>query len=240
MSFYYSVVRGFRPGVYHSWDKAKLQVDGFSGAVYKKFKTFEEATFYLETGGRELLLPSDRALVLDSSSVVLNKPISPKSTAISVFTDGSATRNGKHDCKAAYAVYFGHDDPRNECGQILKHPSNQRAELHAIIRALEILASFASSPIVIYTDSQYAINCFTKWISGWKRNGFLTASKSPVKHADLLLRGSTLLASFKSPVEFCHVDAHTSPPSKASAPEAYRIWRGNYRADKLAKSAISS
>ena len=44
---YYGVKRGLVPGVYTSWDECKAQVDGFSGAEYKSFKTEEEANDYV-------------------------------------------------------------------------------------------------------------------------------------------------------------------------------------------------
>ena len=44
---YYAVRRGYRPGVYLSWIECKVQVDGFSGAEYKSFKSYEEAEHYV-------------------------------------------------------------------------------------------------------------------------------------------------------------------------------------------------
>ena len=46
---FYSVVRGHNPGVYHTWNEAKIQVDGYIGAVYKSFKTEEEARNWAPT-----------------------------------------------------------------------------------------------------------------------------------------------------------------------------------------------
>ena len=69
-----------------------------------------------------------------------------------------------------------------------KMTTNNRMELTAVIEALKtVLASseFSSRPVSVYTDSQYVQKGITQWISGWKRNGWRTASKEPVKNQDL-------------------------------------------------------
>ncbi len=64
--------------------------------------------------------------------------------------------------------------------------TNNRMELMAAISALEALAR--PSPITIITDSAYVKNGVTTWIHGWKRNGWRTAGKKPVKNVDLWQR----------------------------------------------------
>lgn len=64
--------------------------------------------------------------------------------------------------------------------------TNNRMELMAAISALEALSR--PSAITITTDSAYVKNGVTTWIHGWKRNGWKTADKKPVKNADLWLR----------------------------------------------------
>lgn len=64
--------------------------------------------------------------------------------------------------------------------------TNNRMELLAAISALETLAR--STALTIVTDSAYVKNGVTEWIHGWKRNGWRTASKDPVKNADLWQR----------------------------------------------------
>jgi ribonuclease HI len=56
-------------------------------------------------------------------------------------------------------------------------------ELMAAIQALESLTR--AVPVRLYTDSIYLQNGITKWLPGWKRNGWTTAAKQPVKNADL-------------------------------------------------------
>ena len=61
--------------------------------------------------------------------------------------------------------------------------TNNRMELMAVIRALEMLKRPAS--VQIHTDSQYVQKGISQWIHQWKRNGWRTSSKKPVKNADL-------------------------------------------------------
>ena len=64
--------------------------------------------------------------------------------------------------------------------------TNNRMELMAAISALETLSRV--SEITVVTDSTYVKNGVTQWIHGWKRNGWKTADKKPVKNADLWQR----------------------------------------------------
>lgn len=69
-----------------------------------------------------------------------------------------------------------------------KVTTNNRMELTAVIQALTLVTetpAWASIPVSVYTDSQYVQKGITQWIAGWKRNGWRTASKEPVKNQDL-------------------------------------------------------
>lgn len=61
--------------------------------------------------------------------------------------------------------------------------TNNRMELTAAIEALSLLKK--SCAVEIHTDSQYVRNGITKWLAGWKKNGWKTAGKQPVKNKDL-------------------------------------------------------
>ena len=65
------------------------------------------------------------------------------------------------------------------------HTTNNRMELLAVIRALESLKRRVRAEI--YTDSQYVKNGIERWINVWKRNGWKTSDRRPVKNADLWL-----------------------------------------------------
>ena len=129
-----------------------------------------------------------------------------------VFTDGSCLGNGKKGAKAGYAVWF---PEHREWSIACKLPedvsqTNQRAELTAIHEAIRILNERGchDEDIVIYTDSDYSMNCLTKWIPGWMSRNWKTAEGKDVLHQDLIRGSSELLTKFKSH-RFHHVRAHT-------------------------------
>ncbi|PPR70366.1 MAG: hypothetical protein CFH02_00082, partial [Alphaproteobacteria bacterium MarineAlpha3_Bin1] len=61
--------------------------------------------------------------------------------------------------------------------------TNNRMELMAAIKGIEALKP--GNPADLYTDSKYVMQGITDWIDGWKRNGWRTAAKKPVKNKDL-------------------------------------------------------
>src|SRR3546814_115029 len=95
-------------------------------------------------------------------------------------------------------------------------------EMMAAIAAIESVKRRAT--IELYTDSNYLRDGITKWIHGWKRNGWKTADKKPVKNVDLWQRLETAIESHK--VNFHWVKGHAGHPE-------------NERADALARAVIA-
>ncbi|QBI55871.1 Ribonuclease HI [Streptomonospora litoralis] len=95
--------------------------------------------------------------------------------------------------------------------------TNNRMELMAAIMALEALKR--PLRVVLHTDSTYVRNGITSWIHGWKRAGWLTRAKQPVKNADLWRRLDT--AANRHEIEWQWVRGHSGDS-------------GNERADALA------
>ncbi len=92
---------------------------------------------------------------------------------------------------------------RWEAGPLGRNTNNV-AELTALAELLE--STDPAVPLEVRMDSQYAMNAVTKWIAGWKRNGWLTSSKKPVANKELVVRIDTLLQG--RDVVFEHVLAH--------------------------------
>ncbi|BFZ59558.1 hypothetical protein YB2330_000569 [Saitoella coloradoensis] len=115
-----------------------------------------------------------------------------KTEWLEVYTDGSCLGNGKRNPIAGVGVYFGPSDPRN-CTERLPGPiqTNNRAELTAIIRALE--RTSRSENVRIWTDSQYSIGCLTKWWRGWVAKGWTGAKGKGVENVDLIKKALELL-----------------------------------------------
>lgn len=119
----------------------------------------------------------------------------------------------------------------SEGGQVLKErelcggeadTTNNRMELLAAIQALETLGR--ASTITIVTDSAYVKNGVTSWIHGWKRNGWRTADKKPVKNAELWQRLDS--AAARHTVTWKWVKGHAGHPE-------------NERADALARAGMA-
>lgn len=133
--------------------------------------------------------------------------------------------------------------------------TNQRAELRALLYALQFIdlntpeseggsykhgvgacagageiaeRSIAHRRPIIYTDSQYGINCLTKWAPKWAANGWKKADKSPVQHLDLIKESLDILKRIA--VELVHVSAHTGGSDFKSV--------GNAVADELARKGV--
>jgi ribonuclease HI len=99
--------------------------------------------------------------------------------------------------------------------------TNNRMELTAVIRALEALKR--ASRVRLYTDSQYVQKGISQWIHEWKRRGWRTADKKPVKNADLWRRLDELAAQHD--IEWHWVRGHAGHVE-------------NERADRLANRGI--
>ena len=93
--------------------------------------------------------------------------------------------------------------------------TNNRMELSAVIEGLAALTR--PCRVVICTDSQYVKNGMEKWIHGWKRNGWETAAKQPVKNAELWQRLDELAAQHQ--IEWQWVRGHTGHPENERADE---------------------
>jgi ribonuclease HI len=136
-----------------------------------------------------------------------------------IYTDGACSGNPGPGGWGAVLRYGGH---LKEIHGGEKSTTNNRMELTAAIQALDALKR--PSAVQLYTDSKYLLDGITKWLPGWERNGWKTASRQPVKNADLWRR----LVEAKQPhkVTWHWVKGHEGDP-------------GNERADELARLGIS-
>jgi ribonuclease HI len=98
--------------------------------------------------------------------------------------------------------------------------TNNRMELTAAIEALNTLVRPCS--VKLSTDSRYVLDGLTKWVHGWKKNGWQTADRKPVKNAELW--HALIAAVDRHQVEWIWVKGHAGHPD-------------NERADKLASDA---
>ena len=159
-----------------------------------------------------------------------------------IATDGGSLRNGKHDCRCAYSIFFGDNDQRNESGEIFKNPSNQTAELTAITKAIAIISDqkenhTVGDRYVILSDSDYSIKCITQWAPKWIRSNWKKSDGKPVHHRYLLEDAVQQYAMIKDYVTFKHIRSHKRPPTNRTS-EAYLEWYSNDQADRMCTNIL--
>ncbi len=167
MSKYYAVLKGRSVGIFNDWESTKISVDKFPGAIYKSFRTAADA--------QKFLSPSD----------VIKEPYTDKFSKYSIYTDGSHSKG----YGGVGIIFVNHQNEifLQASEKIKEYPTtNIRAELFAILRALELSALIDPAPISIYTDSEYSVNVLNKWIYDWSRNNWLTTNGTNPKNMDLI------------------------------------------------------
>jgi len=139
-------------------------------------------------------------------------------TQIDIFTDGACSGNPG---PGGWGVILrsGKHEKELSGGEIAT--TNNRMELTAVIRGLEALKQRSS--VTIHTDSRYVMDGLTQWLPKWKKNGWKTADKKPVKNDDLWRELDALCA--KHDLKWRWVRGHSGHPE-------------NERADQLARAAI--
>ena|SRR5258706_9109972 len=138
-----------------------------------------------------------------------------------IYVDGGCRGNGKPgSVGAAAAVFKLRYGGQNSWTRILPRyppPTNQRAEISAIIlaleQALEKYAELDSNPwldVKIYSDSKYAIGCMTDWVYKWCKNGWVNAAGNEVANRDLIQKASDLDDKLKEEgsVEYIWIPRH--------------------------------
>lgn len=99
---------------------------------------------------------------------------------VDVFTDGACKGNPGPGGWGAL-LRMGRHEKELSGGE--PQTTNNRMEMTGVIKALSALVE--PCQVTVYTDSRYVIDGMTKWIDGWKKRGWINASKQPVKNADL-------------------------------------------------------
>jgi ribonuclease HI len=145
--------------------------------------------------------------------------VSGEAKKVEIYTDGACSGNPGPGGWGVILIWNGH---RKELkgGEALT--TNNRMELMAAISALEALKTGVTADL--YTDSEYVRNGISSWIHGWKRNGWRTAAKKPVKNAELWQRLEQALGEHK--VTWHWVKGHAGHPE-------------NERADELAREGMA-
>lgn len=136
---------------------------------------------------------------------------------VEIFTDGACSGNPG---PGGWGVVMRAKNTEKELAGAEKDTTNNRMEMMAVIAGLEALKR--PCKVTVTTDSQYVMKGMTEWLPGWKAKNWRTASKQPVKNADLWQRMEA--AAAKHQLEWHWVRGHTGHAE-------------NERADQLAVAA---
>ncbi|KZX71658.1 MULTISPECIES: ribonuclease HI [unclassified Alcanivorax] len=129
---------------------------------------------------------------------------------VMIFTDGACRGNPGPGGWGA-VLRYGSTEKTLSGGE--PDTTNNRMELMAAIMALEALTQ--SCEVVLTTDSRYVMDGITQWMANWKKRGWKTASKQPVKNADLWRRLDA--ACSKHTIEWQWVKGHSGHPENEKA-----------------------
>lgn len=123
------------------------------------------------------------ATELSKTKYAASAPV--RDAPIRIYTDGSTLSNGQTAAIGGVGVYFGPLDKRNISEPLSgTKQTNQRAELTAILRALEVAPR--DRKIIIFSDSKYAIACVTEWFLKWREKNWINSSNKTVENKDLV------------------------------------------------------
>ena len=122
---------------------------------------------------------------------------------IKIYTDGSCLGNPGDGGWAAIII---ENEKKTRIKGSKKDTTNNQMELLAPIKALEKIPQ--GSKVQIYTDSKYVKSGITEWIHNWKKNGWKTANKQPVKNQDLWAELDNMTIAYE--IEWIWVKGHSS------------------------------
>jgi len=211
----YSFYKRRVPGIYKTWVNCKNQIDGFSGAKFKKLDNLIDAKNFIKKG----------TILTD----IIEKNIVNKNfkTIINIYTDGSCYGNGNKISYGGFGIYSL--DLNINYNESLESPcTNNIAELNAILKTLEFIKDLLKDETTlfnIYTDSEYSIKAFTTF--GDKCHKMIW--KNNPKNKDLIKIGYYIVKSTNN-IRFNHVYSHTGKCDIHSS--------GNEKADHLANLGL--
>jgi ribonuclease HI len=176
---FYAVVKGKNPGIYTSWKECEFQVKGFSGAIYKSFKTKNEAEEFIKNStfttkhDQAKTVAEDRTIIYTDGSCDMNNNLCGFGVVI-LSTDKKKYR---HYGKVPISIYKN----INDVNDVNKKQYNDVAELYAIYVALCMVSD---NDVILYTDCEYALNTLTSYIHAWiKDNTFKNRPNYELLHA---------------------------------------------------------
>ena len=189
----------------------------------------------------DVMVHLPRPKVLDTSTIPTQ--LRQVENILHIFTDGACTNNGKKNASAAWGVLLVSDmghivlDRLSAAVPIREPQTNQRAELRALLRGVEIAEEKLKSDkslnrVQIWSDSQYSINCASVWGPNWKRAGWKKQG-GEIQHLDLVQPLVQKTQMLGLSLQYKWLRGHKEGGSQYIFP-----WMFNHQVDALATSAL--
>lgn len=233
MTKFYAVRIGRNTGIFTNWISCQKQVDGFSDAKYKSFKTREEAEAYIKGKPTSFTKVKRNKSAKKVNSAKNSLPKHTKEQVedllvdTKIFTDGACNPNPG---EAGSGISIYRDGLVSELwyGLYNPHGTNNTAELNALYQAFLISKHevAAERTVAVFCDSKYSIQCVTQWATGWKKKGW-KKSGGEIKNLELIKKMFALYQSIKDNMTVFHVNGHAG-------------IEGNELADRMSVLAIDS
>jgi ribonuclease HI len=219
---FYVVWAGRQTGVFTDWPTTHRQVDRFAGARYKSFPTRSEAERAFAGGAPR---PAFVRRIANKASEPASVQADPSAFDVQIYCDGACDPNPGR-AGSGLAVYYNGTLAQLWYGLYNPAGTNNTAELNALHRALVMAeaAITAGSTVQILCDSTYAINCISKWATGWEKKGWRKAG-GEIKNLEIIQTAYAVYSRIQSELHLTHVSAHVGT-------------QGNELADRMAMFAV--
>ena len=200
-----------------------------------------DAYIYKQGADKEDVKEIQDNVVVNNHVLTVSKE--KKEHIMHIFTDGACPNNGKRNANAAWGALLVSDDGYIVLDRfsgaipLSESQTNQRAELTALLRGVEVAEKQLSRDVTlkkiqVWSDSQYSINCASVWGPTWKSRGWKKQG-GEIQHLDLIrvLVEKTQALGFK--IEYKWLKGHKGGDSQRVFP-----WKFNHMVDELANMAL--
>jgi ribonuclease HI len=218
--------------------KYKIRRSGPLDAYIYKERADEED---VKESQKNVMIHLPRPTNIDTS--LIPTQLRQRDTILHIFTDGACTNNGKKNANAAWGALLVSDighvvlDRFSGVVPIREPQTNQRAELRALLRGLEIAEEKLKgdpglTKVQIWSDSEYSIKCASVWGPNWKRNGWKKQG-GEIQHLDIIQHLVIGTQKLGLAIEYKWLKGHKGGDSQYQFP-----WMFNHQVDALATGAL--
>ena len=195
-------------------------IPNFQGSVAVEIVRSRSQTSHAKATIRDSIKAETKLESIPKSQIVDSGEVK----IISMHTDGACSKNPG---PGGWGVVIHLSDGSiKELGGGIRETTNNQMELQGAISALEFLAAQKqSTPVDFYTDSKYVLDGITKWIKGWKKNGWKTKDNKPVKNQEFWQQLDPLNSSN---IRWHWVEGHSGDPDNERCDAIARSYTAKY------------